>query len=59
MKIQLVALGETSGLTDGKKLSKGAVLDVTKAKAADAVKTGRWKAVAEEKEPSGDDGAGT
>lgn len=58
MKIQLTAMGETSALTEGKKLSRGAVLDVTKAKAAEAVKTGRWKAVAEEREPGNEGGAG-
>jgi hypothetical protein len=62
MKIKLKAMGETSPLTEGKKLVRGAVVETTKAKAAEAIKSGRWVEVTDPKEtPAGEanaEGAG-
>lgn len=43
MKIRLTALGEVSLLTGGKLKERGDVVDVSKAKAAEAIKGGRWE----------------
>ena len=45
-----------SGFTGGKKAVRGDIVDVTKAKAAEAVKTGRWEEAIEE-QPANEDGA--
>jgi len=56
MKIRLKALSDVSGFTGGKKAVRGDIVDVTKAKAAEAVKTGRWEEAIEE-QPANEDGA--